>query len=230
MERDYEPPGKWCQRIAERGGLPRWVVWGLTGIAVILGVAFAYAGSGPFNPVDWSLIIQTAMLIVLIWYTYFTFRMARPPAWVQLRLMPRHGGSALRPRVENKTERDLHARMTLRLWAVNDGEAEALPQGEFYEGERYFPIPGRLNPAGKIPLEDVLEASDAGEENDALLVDFKADWIDDSLCEQGETRKFWRVDLDTGRPEAVIDPKRWEDLFGDLDDPYEEPAGTGTAK
>lgn len=230
MEREYEPPGEWCQRIAERGGLPCWVVWVLTVVAPVLGIAFAFAESGPFNPFDWSLLIQTAMLLVLIWYTYFTFRMARPPAWVQLRLMPHDGAPVLRPRVENKTERLLNARMTLRLWAVEDGEAEPLPQGPFYRGKRYFPIPGRLNPAGVIRLENLLEVSDEGFESDALLVDFKADWIDDSLCEQGETRKFWRVDLDTGRSEAVIDPKRWEHLFGDLGDPYEAPVGTETEK
>ncbi len=219
MEREYEPPNERCQQIAECGGLPYLVVRVLTGLALVLGVAFAFAQSGPF---DWSLLIQAAMLIVLIWYTYFTFRMVRSPAWVQLRLLPRNGGPALRPRVENKTERLLHARMTLRLWAVNGDEVEPLPQGPFYRGERFFPIPGRLNPAGVIRLENLLEVSDEGCEEDALLVDFKTDWIDDALCESGKARKFWRVDLDTGRPDAVIDPKRWEELFGDLKDPYKD--------
>lgn len=224
MESEYEPPSERCHRIAERGGLPWLAVWGLTVLTAVLGVAFAFAQHGPF---DWSLLIQTAMIIVLIWYTYFTFRMARPRAWVQLRINPSiHPNidkATLRPEVENKTERLLHARMIVRVWVVgNDRDNEPISLGPFYQGKRYFPIAGRLNPAGYLPLGRHLEQSADGFSEDALIVDFKAQWIDDSLCESGETRKSWRVDLHSGITDALIDPERRGRLFAKLEDPYED--------
>lgn len=188
--------------------------------ATFLALLLAFGKGGPFNR---QLAIQTGTLLGVVWYVYFTFRMARPRAWValsinpDLRIKPDRNRPALCPKVENKINRRLLARIILRAWV----DKKPARLGPFYRGEHYFPIEARLSPAGVVPLEDYVAWSDEGFEQKELLIFLEAEWID-SLCERGRTKKYWRTDLRTGQTAAVIDPVRQEELFGPLPDPYQQ--------
>lgn len=240
MEDNYKEPGWWCRLIAWAGGGPRCLAWGLS-LAVLIVAAWGEC----FYPKLALGLFQAASLLGVIWGVYFSFRMVRPRAWVQLRIQPGCRELALHPGVENKTDRLLHGKMEVRLWIAGAGpELEAgespdseefepvrdVGKGGFYRGERFFPIRGGEEPTGYLPLEDYLEFSGDQLESRELRVRFDAEWIDAGLCERGETTKYWRLDLsgwekgsciDPGCVESPIDPDRIDDLFGSFNDPYD---------
>lgn len=223
MDVDPEQPSRLCRTVGCVGGWPRVMAWAATITIVVL----AMVEGGSF---DAGLAVTTATAVAVVWYAYWTFRVARPKAWVSLEIHPEElviapdrNRPALRPTVINQVPRQLHTRVTVRVWV--DGEPVRL-EGPLYRGKEPYPVDRRLSPAGVLPLTDHLEWTDDGFVNDELLIMFEARWID-TLCERGQAKKFWRVDLTTGQPDAIISATRRRRLFGPLPDPYTSDDHTG---
>lgn len=239
MEDDYEQPGWICCCIARCGGLPLW----LAGAVSLFVLALTGWGDHLYPKMALDP-FQGGSLLGVIVGVYFSFRMVRPRAWVQLRIRPGDRELALHPGLENKTDRFLHGKMEVRVWVAGAGSeveagesldpeefepANGLGKGGFYRGKRFFPIRGEEEPTGYLPLDDCLDFSDGNLVSRELRVRFDAEWIDPGSCERGETTKYWRLDLngwergtpiDPGCVESPIDPDRIGDLFDPLEDPY----------
>lgn len=224
MEIDTERPNVLCRGIAKLGGWPLVLAWLASAVAVCLAVV----SKGPYDP---NLAVLTATLIAVIWYAYFTFRGVRRPARVDLRINPdlhldsRLQKPALRPEVENKTDRRLTVRFYVCIWV----DREPVPLGPFYRGERPVAVPGRRAPRGLIPLDGHLKWREERLASEEVLVAFRAEWVDE-LCEPGShPTLYWSVDLREGQTSAIIDPERIREIFGPLPDSYESGAADAGA-
>lgn len=170
---------------------------------------------------DAELAVLTGTLVALIWYAYFTFRVARsiPSLSIATGLQFAQEHLGLMPEVMNPTDRRLDVRITLGLWI----DGERVPLGEFYEGDRRVPIdPGRKFIGNYLALDDHLDLTEPDEyrvrsiQNQRCLVAMQVAWID-NLCEAGETTTLHQHTDFTTPPDAVVDPVRIERLFGDLE-------------
>lgn len=218
MDVDTEQPRSWCRVVAGLGGLPRVMATAASVVIVVL----AIAGGGSYES---ELAVLTATAVAVVWYAYWTFRVARPPARVVLRINPdldRPHHSALHPEVENPTDRPLYAQLVVRVWI--DGEPVGL--GPFYRGDRTVSLPGHRSVRGFVPLKEHLAWTEKeGHTPDTiasreLLVSMQATWTD-PLCERGEHAALhWHVDLGTRTTTAVADPERINEIFGPLPNPY----------
>lgn len=238
MEIEYDQPGWFCQLVAWFGGRAVCVA----GLASLI-VCVLFGWGDRLHPNLTLNLFQALSLLGVIIGAYLSFRMVRPKAWVQLRLKPRITPQpALYPEVENKTDRFLHGKMEVRVWVAGPGPEDETGEnldpeevepvrdiGEdgFYKGKRFFPIRGREKPNGYLPLEKYLEFDQGQVVSRELRVRFDAKWIDDGLCEWGETTKYWRIDFTEYETESPIDPDRIENLFGPLEDPHDADEGGG---
>lgn len=234
VEYEIEKPCKPCICLARWGGVP--LLATLLAAVVALGLAGATIVLWRDGTYDGRLAVLTLTLLGVIAYAYFSFRAARPAAWVVLSIHSNLGIPALHPEVENKTSRRLLAQMTLRLWEVNlekykdpaTDESrvkvvdwESRPLSSFYRGEEWFPVEAGLSPTGVVPLKKHLERTEEGFKYDAMLIDLTVEWVEDSLlCEGGETRKIWLADLQKYDTSAVISQNKRKRLLAPLDDPY----------
>lgn len=210
---EREQPSGLCQAVAALGGFPKLTA----GIASLGAVGLAVAPMGSYSP---RLAVLTATLVALIWYAYFTFRVARPEA----RVVVESGAEArrthfrLHPQVTNPTERRLYLRIFLYVWV----EGTPVPLGEFYQGERFVPVDPDRSIQGFLVLDEHLgvgepdEYGDPSQGAETARIEMHVEWID-GLCEKGEsTPLYWQVDFRGPEVSAVVDPERIRELFGDL--------------
>lgn len=212
MDVTTDEPSDLCRWLADHRGGPNVVVWTVT--AVVVGLAVV--GGGPYDP---ELAVLTVTAVAIVWYAYWTFRVARPDAWVKLRINPVRTPTtrALFPQIENQVHRRLYGRVVVRLWV----DEKPIRQDAIYGGARWFTIEAGLSPAGHIPLEDHMV------KDGHLLVMFTAEWIDAALCESGRTTKYWSFWMPSLEGAAVIDPQVQREWFTPLPDPYGADSGEG---
>ncbi|MFI5168083.1 MAG: hypothetical protein ACHQQS_15860 [Thermoanaerobaculales bacterium] len=124
------------------------IAWVFSVLSVVLAVGPNFRGA--YDP---TLAVLTLTLIAVIWYTYFSYRLANPHLPTVLRVgLTGRGAPAdvlLTPELNNDSPNSVSCQITLELWA----DDAVIPQDDFYSGHVSMPLDpqGVWSGRAKIP-------------------------------------------------------------------------------
>lgn len=205
-----------CQLVSALRGLPWLVAMTASAVSVYLSIRPGGITGGVY---DAGLALQTATVIAVVWYVYFTFRLSHERGQVVAESRPGFAENEflLQPWIQNPSDRRLHLRMY--VYVEIDGRLIELPDSA-YTGSRLI----RLESGRSWQREDPLPIHDFYREQrdrafrhqqiyEALVL-MRVEWTNE-FCEPGSNTHCQRIDLIRRETTSVDRVDMIEESFGE---------------